>query len=259
MDHEEQGVAPAHALLDRLNVAVDRRLRRAPAGARAHRAASEAGVVVQGARRGRRRRVPAARAQGRPRAAGARREVRLPGPRARAASTARRWTGSSIARARSASSIVRRRRSCSAATCSRSACNPGPRVGEILKAVYEQQMDGKVTTIDDASPQPSRWCKARFYGGEPHRRELTPMPAGFAWPQSCNVPQALPSSPLPSCPASALALCALPSPFGSLHDTIAAHGSLHARLRRSSRPGRFGHRRRPTATLTLDGRHDGRT
>jgi tRNA nucleotidyltransferase (CCA-adding enzyme) len=27
---------------------------------------------------------------------------------------------------------------------------PGPRVGEILKAVYEQQLDGKVTTIDDA-------------------------------------------------------------------------------------------------------------
>jgi tRNA nucleotidyltransferase (CCA-adding enzyme) len=27
---------------------------------------------------------------------------------------------------------------------------PGPRVGEILKAVYEQQMDGAVTTLDDA-------------------------------------------------------------------------------------------------------------
>jgi tRNA nucleotidyltransferase (CCA-adding enzyme) len=27
---------------------------------------------------------------------------------------------------------------------------PGPRVGEILKAVYEQQMDGKVATIEDA-------------------------------------------------------------------------------------------------------------
>jgi tRNA nucleotidyltransferase (CCA-adding enzyme) len=27
---------------------------------------------------------------------------------------------------------------------------PGPRVGEILRAVYEQQMDGKVTTIEDA-------------------------------------------------------------------------------------------------------------
>ena len=27
---------------------------------------------------------------------------------------------------------------------------PGPRVGEILKAVYEQQMDGKVTTLDEA-------------------------------------------------------------------------------------------------------------
>ena len=27
---------------------------------------------------------------------------------------------------------------------------PGPRVGEILKAVYEQQMDGSVTTLEDA-------------------------------------------------------------------------------------------------------------
>jgi tRNA nucleotidyltransferase (CCA-adding enzyme) len=27
---------------------------------------------------------------------------------------------------------------------------PGPRVGEILKAVYEQQLDGNVTTIEDA-------------------------------------------------------------------------------------------------------------
>ena len=27
---------------------------------------------------------------------------------------------------------------------------PGPRVGEILKAVYEHQLDGTVTTIDEA-------------------------------------------------------------------------------------------------------------
>jgi tRNA nucleotidyltransferase (CCA-adding enzyme) len=27
---------------------------------------------------------------------------------------------------------------------------PGPRVGEILKAVYEQQMDGSVTTVEEA-------------------------------------------------------------------------------------------------------------
>jgi tRNA nucleotidyltransferase (CCA-adding enzyme) len=27
---------------------------------------------------------------------------------------------------------------------------PGPRVGEILKAVYEQQLDGTVTTVDEA-------------------------------------------------------------------------------------------------------------
>ncbi len=33
---------------------------------------------------------------------------------------------------------------------------PGPRVGEILKAVYEQQMDGKVTTLDEALAEAQR-------------------------------------------------------------------------------------------------------
>ena len=27
---------------------------------------------------------------------------------------------------------------------------PGPRMGEILKAVYERQLDGAVTSLDDA-------------------------------------------------------------------------------------------------------------
>jgi hypothetical protein len=27
---------------------------------------------------------------------------------------------------------------------------PGPRVGEILKAVYDRQLDGEITTVDDA-------------------------------------------------------------------------------------------------------------
>jgi tRNA nucleotidyltransferase (CCA-adding enzyme) len=27
---------------------------------------------------------------------------------------------------------------------------PGPRVGEILKAVYERQLDGEITTVEDA-------------------------------------------------------------------------------------------------------------
>jgi hypothetical protein len=27
---------------------------------------------------------------------------------------------------------------------------PGPRVGEILKAIYERQMDGSITTLDEA-------------------------------------------------------------------------------------------------------------
>jgi tRNA nucleotidyltransferase (CCA-adding enzyme) len=34
--------------------------------------------------------------------------------------------------------------------------NPGPRVGEILKAVYERQMDGTVTTLDEAVAEAQR-------------------------------------------------------------------------------------------------------
>ena len=41
---------------------------------------------------------------------------------------------------------------------------PGPRVGEILKAVYEQQLDGAVTTLDEAhrgdAAQPMRKSRA---------------------------------------------------------------------------------------------------
>ena len=83
IDHEEQGVAPATAFLDRLNVhSIDGYdVRRQVLGLVAQHL--KPGIVVQGARRGRRRRVPAARAEGRPRAAGAPRQGRLPGPRAR--------------------------------------------------------------------------------------------------------------------------------------------------------------------------------
>ena len=33
---------------------------------------------------------------------------------------------------------------------------PGPRVGEILKEVYEQQLDGKVTTVEEAIEEASK-------------------------------------------------------------------------------------------------------
>ena len=36
---------------------------------------------------------------------------------------------------------------------------PGPRVGEILKAVYEQQLDGTVTTSTTPSPPPDAILK----------------------------------------------------------------------------------------------------
>ena len=63
--------------------AVGRRLRCAPAGRRPGRPAPQTGHVVQGARRGGRRRVPASGAKGRPRAAGAAGDGRLPGPEPR--------------------------------------------------------------------------------------------------------------------------------------------------------------------------------
>jgi tRNA nucleotidyltransferase (CCA-adding enzyme) len=33
---------------------------------------------------------------------------------------------------------------------------PGPRIGEITKAVYEQQLDGSVTSLDDAKRAASK-------------------------------------------------------------------------------------------------------
>ena len=36
---------------------------------------------------------------------------------------------------------------------------PGPRIGEILKAVYDQQLDGSVTTIDQAVESAKRMIK----------------------------------------------------------------------------------------------------
>jgi tRNA nucleotidyltransferase (CCA-adding enzyme) len=39
---------------------------------------------------------------------------------------------------------------------------PGPRVGEVLKAVYEQQLDGTVTTLDDALATASRIISERL-------------------------------------------------------------------------------------------------
>ena len=82
IDHEEPGVAPATALLDRLNVhSIDGYDVRTQVLGH-HRAASEAGhVPVKSRDEGRRRRVPPARAESRPRAAGAGRQVRLPRPR----------------------------------------------------------------------------------------------------------------------------------------------------------------------------------
>ena len=150
MDHEEQGVAPATAFLDRLNVhSIDGYdVRRQVLGITAQHL--KPGIVVQGARRSRRRRVPAAGAESRPRAAGAASPKsdctgREPG---QFDCTAMDWF---LERARA---LGVEHRPPAPILLGRHllalGMKPGPRVGEILKAVYEQQMDGQVTTLEEA-------------------------------------------------------------------------------------------------------------
>ena len=43
----------------------------------------------------------------------------------------------------------RRRRSCSAAHLLALGVPPGPRMGELLRQIYEKQLDGEVTTLDE--------------------------------------------------------------------------------------------------------------
>ena len=148
IDHEQAGVAPATAVLDRLNVHTHRRLRRAQAGPRHRRAPPEAGHVRQVEDAGVGRRVPAAGAEGRPRAAGAAWRSRTAW--AAAASfdcSAMDWF---LERARQLgvehappAPLVLGRHLLALGV------QPGPRMGEILRAVYEQQLDGTVTTVDE--------------------------------------------------------------------------------------------------------------
>ena len=64
-------------------------------------------------------------------------------------STARRWTGSSNAPARSASSTSRPRRCSSGRHLLALGLAPGPRMGELLKQIYELQLDGAVRSLED--------------------------------------------------------------------------------------------------------------
>ena len=79
LNHEEEGVAPASAFLDRLNIhSIDGKdVRRQVLGLTAHHL--KPGMLFKGQARAHRRRVPAARAESGPRAAGQGRQVRLPG------------------------------------------------------------------------------------------------------------------------------------------------------------------------------------
>jgi tRNA nucleotidyltransferase (CCA-adding enzyme) len=65
-------------------------------------------------------------------------------------STAAASAGSSSGPGHLAWSTPRRRAFSWAATCLELGVPPGPRMGEILQQVYEQQLDGRVVTIDDA-------------------------------------------------------------------------------------------------------------
>ena len=120
MNHEEMGVAPTVSLLDRLNVhsigGYD--VRAQVLGITAHHL--KPGIVVQGPRRSRRRRLPPSRAEGRPGASGPRRTLRLRRAPTRAGSTAPRWSGSSNARVAWASNTALRSLSFSAGTSSKS-------------------------------------------------------------------------------------------------------------------------------------------
>ena len=83
INHEEEGVAPASAFLDRLNIhSIDGKdVRGQVLGLVAHHL--KPGMLYKVRERAHRRRVPPPVAESQPRAARARREVRLPGPRAR--------------------------------------------------------------------------------------------------------------------------------------------------------------------------------
>ncbi len=149
MDHEEQGVAPALAFLDRLNVhSIDGYDVRAQV----------LGITAQhleAGHRGSRCATKSATA----RSGGSRTKWTSSCSRASRSRTASgREPGASTARAMDwflerARALGVEHRPPAPILLGRHllelGVQPGPRVGEILKAVYEQQMDGTVTTLDE--------------------------------------------------------------------------------------------------------------
>ena len=146
--HEEAGVAPATALARSAERPHARWVRCAPHGARPRRAPPEAERVQEVADAGQRRRVPAAGAESRPRDARALRQSRLPRPRpATFDCSAMDWF---LERARALgvehhppAPLVLGRHLLELGV------RPGARMGEILKAIYERQLDGEVQTLDE--------------------------------------------------------------------------------------------------------------
>ena len=122
MDHEQAGVAPARTTARPAEHPHDRRLRRPSTGRGHRRPPPQAAGVLQVRDAGGRRRVPPAGAEGRPRAARARRRIGLPREQA-ATSTAPGSAGSSSAPARWAWNTKRPARSSEVETFSRSACH----------------------------------------------------------------------------------------------------------------------------------------
>ena len=72
------------------------------------------------------------------------------GCRGRSGTDRKRRNGLSNARGSWRWSSARRIRCCWAAICWSWAFEPGPTMGEITRAVYEMQLDGRVRTLDEA-------------------------------------------------------------------------------------------------------------
>ena len=146
---------PTSALLDRWNVHRPARLRRA----RARSSGWWATTSSPGSSTTTASASPTARSAAWPASASRRCSTAWPAPTAWAApATSRpsRWSGSSIACASSRWPSGLRRRSCWAGTCSSWAWRPGPEVGRIVRAVYERQLDGAVSTLEEAREEARR-------------------------------------------------------------------------------------------------------
>ena len=148
--HEEAGLAPTESLLDRWNVHTlhGYDVRAQVLGLVAQHLKPRPALRRPRARVGRRDPPPGPQVRAGPAVPrGARRLSRPPAGQLRAG------RDGVVPRARARSSTSRCDRLCrcsGAATCWPWAWHPGPEVGRVLHAVYERQLDGAVTTLEEA-------------------------------------------------------------------------------------------------------------